>query len=88
VIRPFILNEKDRILSWASERSIKFVTDKTNQDISFDRNYIRRKMMPHVKRINPGIQKTIKKKILKEIENNFCPCCGCDPCDCHGKGER
>lgn len=83
VIRPFILNEKHKILSWASEKNISFVTDKTNSDISFDRNYIRREMMPHIKRINPGIQKTIKKKILKIISDEVCPCCECDPCDCH-----
>lgn len=86
VLRPFILNEKCRILQWAKENSLDFVTDQTNFDISFDRNYIRREMMPHIKRINPGIQKMIKKKILKNIIDN-CPCCGCDPCDCHGQGE-
>jgi len=70
ILRPFLLNNKERILEWAEASSINFISDKTNLDLSFDRNFIRHEMMPYVKRINPGIEKTIKKKILSSIKEN------------------
>jgi tRNA(Ile)-lysidine synthase len=70
ILRPFLLNKKERILEWAELNSISFINDKTNLDLSFDRNFIRHEMMPYVKRINPGIEKTIRKKILSSIKEN------------------
>lgn len=67
-IRPFLLNDKDKIISWANKNDVSFVEDTTNKDTSFDRNYIRNVLMPHALRINPGIFKTVKKKIINKIK--------------------
>jgi len=66
-IRPFLLNKKSAILDWAEQNNVPFIQDMTNFDSSFDRNYIRNEMMSHVLRINPGIHKVIKKKILSSV---------------------
>lgn len=93
ILRPFLISEKEKILNWAFRKNIPYLEDTSNKDISFDRNYIRHEMMIHVKRINPGVNKMVKKKILKTIKHKecspyaFCPVCECDPCDCHGSEE-
>lgn len=69
-IRPFLLNPKKEIIEWATKNGVFFVQDDTNSDVSFDRNYIRNVIMPHAIRINPGIFKMVKKKIIASTKNS------------------
>jgi len=64
-LRPFLTTEKKDFTSWCMRKDVPFVEDLTNTDTRYRRNYIRHIMMPHVEQINPGIRKTIKKKLLK-----------------------
>jgi tRNA(Ile)-lysidine synthase len=66
LIRPFLLNKKETLVSWADKNGVEFVQDNSNYDISFSRNYIRNKMMKDILFINPGIHKNLKKKIIKK----------------------
>jgi len=65
VIRPFRLNRKRNFEMWCNFNSTPWVDDITNTDTKYTRNYIRHQMMPHVLRVNPGIHKTVLKKMLK-----------------------
>tara|TARA_Y100001958_G_scaffold149567_1_gene132363 strand:+ start:374 stop:1654 length:1281 start_codon:yes stop_codon:yes gene_type:complete len=49
ICRPFLSVSKKMILDCCDSHSIKFVNDITNQDTSFDRNYIRKKIIPVIK---------------------------------------
>lgn len=69
VIRPFMLNQKARLIEWADDHNIPFVEDQSNNDVRFTRNYIRKEMMPHVLRVNPGIHKMIRKKLTAEYQS-------------------
>ena len=66
VVRPFRLTRKRDIKLWANLKQVKYICDESNNDTSFNRNYIRHEMMPHVLRVNPGIHKTIARKIKEE----------------------
>jgi len=66
VIRPFRLNPKTELEQWCIRREIEYLTDPTNIDTKYTRNYIRHTMMPHVLKVNPGIRKVIIKKISAE----------------------
>jgi len=68
VIRPFRMTRKRDFQLWADLKNVPHVEDDSNRDTCYTRNYIRHKMMPHVLRVNPGIHKTIAKKV-KEDEN-------------------
>ena len=57
---------------WADLKNVDFVEDDTNNDTCYTRNYIRHEMMPNVLRVNPGIHKTIAKKV-KEDEHTTQP---------------
>jgi len=63
VIRPFRLNRKRDLTLWAELNTVPWIEDDSNADTCYTRNYIRHEMMPHVLRVNPGIHKTIAKKI-------------------------
>ena len=63
VLRPFRQTRKRDFQLWADLNNIEYVEDSSNTDTSYIRNYVRHEMMPHVLRVNPGIYKTISKKV-------------------------
>ena len=71
VIRPFMTNRKNEFIDWCERKKVDWIEDETNEtDITKTRNYIRNVIMPHVLKVNPGIHKVVKKKILAATENN------------------
>jgi tRNA(Ile)-lysidine synthase len=63
VIRPFRQTRKRDFELWAAMHNVPYVEDDSNKDTCYTRNYIRHEMMPHVLKVNPGIHKTIAKKV-------------------------
>ena len=66
VIRPFRLTRKRDLELWCQINNVSWIQDDSNEDIHYTRNYIRHEMMPQVLRVNPGIHKTIKKKVMED----------------------
>lgn len=71
VIRPFLGTPKKELVDWCIRKNVPWFDDMTNLDTKYMRNYIRREVMPVVQKINPGIQKTIKKKLLNKLDNVY-----------------
>lgn len=67
VIRPFRMTRKREFVNWATQRNLEWLEDESNEDISLTRNFIRQVMMPSVLTVNPGIYKTISKKVKKDL---------------------
>jgi len=63
VIRPFRQTRKRDFELWAAMHNVPYLEDDSNADTCYTRNYIRHEMMPHVLKVNPGIHKTIAKKV-------------------------
>lgn len=63
--RPFLLTPKRNIEEYAHRHGLMPVDDPFNRSDKSMRNYIRNTMMPHVLHVNPGIEKTIRKKYLE-----------------------
>ena len=63
VIRPFLTTRKQQFIDWCERRNLYWSEDASNTDTRYMRNYIRHKVMPHIIKINPGIYKTIRKKL-------------------------
>jgi tRNA(Ile)-lysidine synthase len=68
VIRPFRLTRKRDLTLWCELNNVPWIEDGTNEDIHYTRNYVRHEMMPHVLQVNPGIHKTIAKKVKEDVE--------------------
>ncbi len=64
IVRPLINISKDEIIGYAKENELEFVTDKTNADTTFQRNFIRHKIIPLLKQINPSLGSTLGKNAL------------------------
>jgi tRNA(Ile)-lysidine synthase len=63
-IRPFLTTPKKEFVSWCERKKVPFIEDPSNSDTKYRRNFIRHKMIPLVKQVNPGIDKVIRKKVL------------------------
>jgi tRNA(Ile)-lysidine synthase len=70
VIRPFRLTRKRDFELWCNLNNVPWIEDDSNENIHYTRNYVRHEMMPHVLQVNPGIHKTIKKKMVNEFASN------------------
>lgn len=68
VIRPTLATRKVDFYNWCQRNAVRWVEDHTNNDITYTRNYIRNVMMPQILYVNPGIHKTIKKKVLEKYK--------------------
>jgi len=55
VIRPLIEVRKQGILSWLESKNIDYCIDKSNFEDKFFRNYLRLKLIPLLKELNPNI---------------------------------
>lgn len=62
-VRPFRLWKKENIRAYAERESVLFTEDPSNADTKFKRNYIRKHIVPHALKINPGLYKIVKRVI-------------------------
>ncbi len=68
IIRPFLTTTKSDLSEWNEGHNVPFVEDPSNQSNDHMRNFIRNKMMSQILKVNPGISKVVKKKVLKVYE--------------------
>lgn len=59
IIRPLLCVEKNDILSALKNAKIRFRIDESNEDEKYERNYIRRSLIPLIKKLNPSLEKTL-----------------------------
>ncbi|MDA3792170.1 MAG: tRNA lysidine(34) synthetase TilS [Elusimicrobia bacterium] len=71
VKRPLLDITPEEISDYAESNNLKYVIDKSNFDESIPRNYIRKRIVPLLKNLNPAAEKNIKKltDILKSEED-------------------
>jgi len=66
IYRPFLMTEKSSILNYANRKAIDWIEDPSNRMTkNIMRNHIRHNIMPQVLKVNPGIRKTIRKKLIE-----------------------
>jgi len=61
VARPLLDCFKEEILDYLRSHKINFCLDRTNQDINFTRNFIRHRIIPCLKKINPSLESSLIK---------------------------
>jgi tRNA(Ile)-lysidine synthase len=71
ILRPFLTNPKGDLYHWANTHDVKFIKDLSNKDTRIPRNWIRWVVLPHCKRINPGLLKTLKKKVIAAYQGDI-----------------
>ncbi len=63
VIRPFLTTPKRVLHKWCDNRDIPYLEDPGNTDPRYTRSVVRHSLMPHALKVNPGLYKTIRKKL-------------------------
>lgn len=61
ILRPFLNVTKEEILEYITENNIEYVTDESNFDETYDRNFIRLKLMPLIKTRWAGAEKALNR---------------------------
>lgn len=59
IIRPFLHTYRAEIASYASSKSIPFVSDSSNTKTVYERNYIRHNIIPSMEKLNPAFREKI-----------------------------
>ena len=59
IIRPLIELEKKQITNFLKKENISFCLDKSNLEIRFFRNTVRKKIIPYLKKYNPRITRSL-----------------------------
>lgn len=69
-LKPLLGTSKEEILAFLRAKKIKFCIDKTNADTRFRRNFIRRRLLPEMEKINPSLRATLLRnsKIFRELD--------------------
>jgi len=72
LFRPLLTITKEQIIDYLKLHKIPFIIEKSNLTDEYNRNLIRNRVLPHLKKINPNIAQTTAKNTqnLREI-NNF-----------------
>lgn len=55
-IRPFLYIKRTEIEDYARRKNIRYVEDETNLDVKYTRNYIRHRVIPLLKELNPSVE--------------------------------
>ena len=65
IFRPFLMTSKKSIKEYADRKGINWVEDPSNSRTEYIRNHIRHSLMPGILKVNPGIRKMIRKKLIE-----------------------
>lgn len=66
-LRPFLETRKAVLEDWCDRKEVPFHYDTSNNNIRFNRNFIRHELMPKALRVNPGLHKVLRKKVQKVV---------------------
>lgn len=59
LLRPLLTVSKDELLQYASEQQLTWVEDESNTDVSYDRNFMRQKVMPVMRERYPQLDNAL-----------------------------
>lgn len=59
LLKPFLNTPKQEIDAYVKRNNVPFVTDESNADISYTRNYIRHRILPVIAERFPGIESAV-----------------------------
>lgn len=59
IVRPLLFAKKETLNAFAAENKLDFVTDCTNEQNDFTRNYFRNELIPAVKKVFPSVEENM-----------------------------
>jgi len=68
LVRPLLACSRAQLEAWARTRELAWVEDDTNRDERFDRNYLRRRVLPAVRQRWPGVAAAVARSARHAAE--------------------
>ena len=68
--RPLLNIKKDTLEKYAKDKKIEYIKDESNQDINFDRNFIRKKVLPLIESRYPSSIETMSRSAINISEGH------------------
>lgn len=59
IVRPLLFAKKEILAAFAAEKKLDFVTDYTNEQNDFTRNYFRNELIPSIKKVFPAVEENM-----------------------------
>ena len=78
LFRPFITTSKEEISEFVAANAVPFVTDETNADIAYDRNYIRHEILPRIRTRFPDFERAVCRAAQNATQAYAALCDGVD----------
>ncbi len=73
LVRPLLFTNRQEIEAWASHNGILFRKDATNDEVCFQRNYIRHEILPRLEKLNPSFRANLAESMmnLRSVEDFY-----------------
>lgn len=80
IIRPLLMQSRDNIIRYLLAKQVSYVTDSSNLEDDYRRNYIRNRLLPDIEERWPGVRKAItttlsnlrtEERVLENISNDI-----------------
>jgi len=73
IVRPLLCVGKDDITRYIKENNLSFMSDSTNLSDDYTRNFIRLRLIPLMKEINPSVESTLARTVehLADVEEIY-----------------
>ncbi|HIZ20390.1 MAG TPA: tRNA lysidine(34) synthetase TilS [Firmicutes bacterium] len=65
LVRPLIDCTRREVEDYCTRRGIAYVTDSTNREEAYARNRIRRRVVPELERVNPGLETAVARLVKR-----------------------
>lgn len=70
IIRPMLLTFNSEIDRYVEKNKVVWIEDPSNSTSNYDRNKIRNEVIPVLKQINPGLEKTFFKRCIEKYKKD------------------
>jgi tRNA(Ile)-lysidine synthase len=71
IVRPLLFAKKEMLQAFATENDLDFVTDYTNAQNDFTRNYFRNELIPGLQKVFPAVEENMLNNITRFGEAEF-----------------
>lgn len=73
ILRPLLDTSKKTILNFLNSNNISFINDSTNNELNYERNRLRHRVIPELMRINQSYSKSLISyfKFLESLSSNY-----------------
>src|SRR5690606_2282867 len=66
--RPLLGVSRESLRAWAMEQELSFIEDTSNEDLRFDRNFVRHEILPRLSRRWPNVASTLARAARIQAE--------------------